>query len=243
MVDQSQVDAVSGVKGLEGESIAPGEVDAGDALKVPVYSDNANAVQESESVWFNDGSGPNPSGYYGFDGGSIFGPFGDVHNPLTGTLDAGSNDITNIATATMDDRSVTNVGAKAYATTDQTAQDQTYTKIQYDSTYFNDDSVWDTANYKFVAPSRGAYLVQASCTFKKIEDGTSMVLRANNSGGTPAKNWTQTGKNDRTTVNISTVFRLSAGDEVDFEVWQDSGFARDIYGNGVRTYAEVAKLG
>lgn len=84
MVDQSQVDAVAGVKGIEDEHIAPsevnadgvnsGEVDAGKALRVPTYADNVNALQEQESIWFNDGSGPDPGGYYAHDGGGVIGP-------------------------------------------------------------------------------------------------------------------------------------------------------------------------
>lgn len=243
MVDQSEVDAVAGVTGIEGEQIAPREVDAGEVLRVPAYSDNANALQEQESIWFNDGSGPNDGGYYGSDGNVVIGPLGQVENPLTENLDAGGNNITNVGTATMTDRSVAHAGAKAHPTADQTVQSSTYTKIQFDSTKFNDDNVWDSANYKFVTPSQGTYLVQGTCTFLKIEDATAIVLRANNSGGTSAKNWTLTGTNDRVTVEVSTVFRLSAGDEVDFDVWQNSGFARDIYGSGLRTHAEIVKIG
>jgi len=44
-------------------------------LTIPVYSDNANAVQANRSVWYNDGGGPQSSGYYGFDSG-VVGPFG-----------------------------------------------------------------------------------------------------------------------------------------------------------------------
>lgn len=101
MVDPGNVTSVAGVKGLEGEKIAPDTVDAGgvnaeDVLRVPVYADNSNAIQEQESIWFNDGSGPNDAGYYGFDGGAVIGPFGQVSNPLEGTLDAGGNAVTNV---------------------------------------------------------------------------------------------------------------------------------------------------
>jgi len=51
-------------------------IDADTSLKLPTYSDNTNAVQENESLWYNDGTGPDASGYYAYDGGLI-GPFGE----------------------------------------------------------------------------------------------------------------------------------------------------------------------
>lgn len=56
-----------GDRGFDG-AIVDGE------LKLPTYADNANAVQEERSLWYNDGTGPDQSGYYRYDGGSITGP-------------------------------------------------------------------------------------------------------------------------------------------------------------------------
>jgi len=47
-----------------------------DELRVPIYGDNTNAVQANRSVWYNDGSGPDSSGYYAYDNGTVTGPLG-----------------------------------------------------------------------------------------------------------------------------------------------------------------------
>lgn len=52
------------------------DIEANDLLKVPVFSDNSEAVHEARSVWFNDGSKDETSGFYLFDGENILGPLG-----------------------------------------------------------------------------------------------------------------------------------------------------------------------
>lgn len=49
-------------------------VSTAEKLSAPLYTDNTNAVQENRSIWYNDGSGPDASGYYAYDNGTVTGP-------------------------------------------------------------------------------------------------------------------------------------------------------------------------
>jgi len=58
------------------QDVSVESVDAAAQLSLPSYADNTNAVQDNESVWYNDGTGTDDSGYYAYDSG-VIGPFGE----------------------------------------------------------------------------------------------------------------------------------------------------------------------
>jgi len=228
-----------GSDGIQGDTF-----DASGALKAPVYSDNANAIQEDESLWYNDGTGPDPSGYYGYDGGTIVGPFGSggVENPLTEALDADGNDITGVGSLTTNDLTIDNVETVAYRSSNQTISNQTETKIQFDVTAVDDDGRFNSSNYTIDATESGKYAIRGQWQWNNVGSGNLVFIFLKVNGSQVGFN-RRTAQGDFAAIAAYADVELSAGDSVSMAVRQDSGSDGDAVGGRQKTKMTVQRVG
>lgn len=213
-------------------------VDASSEVKLPSFSDNANAVQESRSVWFNDGTGTDDIGYYAHDGSSVIGPF--ATDPLVSNLDAGGNNITNIGSV-----SINNVGGRGESNSAQTIANNSTTQVELDTTGFEHSSVVDvdTANDQLVIQEAGVYLISPSLSFStNLGDGTNVSLVLQVNGNTVLETKFVMGGSAGVGIAGTTAKDLSANDTIRILVFQDSGSSADLQ-NDERVSLTAVKLG
>lgn len=164
-------------------------------------------------------------------------------------VDADSADVTNQVSAgsmSTDDLSVTTVGAHAQLSTVQSISSGTSTKVQFDTTAFNDDSQFDTSNHEFVVGAPGVYTIDAQIQFQNMSAGDLMVSEIHVNGTRAAGNNYIMGDAGKQSVPISRAVRLSAGDSVDIRCFHNAGSSKDVGASqdvGDVVFASFVKIG
>ena len=145
--------------------------------------------------------------------------------------------------ATLTNRTVSNLGASACLSADQSISSASVTHVALDATGFDDESEFDTTNNEFTAADAGIYYVTAAALWDSPGSNTEIRSLIQVSGVETAVERVVTGNNGNQSCSITTVEELSAGDTVSWNVRQDSGGSVDIFGNAQSTYMQIIHLG
>lgn len=138
------------------------------------------------------------------------------------------------------------VGCRAESTVaDQSIASATVTTVQFDTTAFDRNGDWDTANYKFVAPEAGRYSIQAQVQWLSPADTTEMRMQAYNNTTTSAIASSRLNGSVHTnpTQQVASTAVLSEGDEVMLRVEHNEGSSVNINtDNPPLTHMEINRL-
>jgi hypothetical protein len=141
----------------------------------------------------------------------------------------------------IDDMSITNLGTRAYLGADQTVTSGSYTKVQFDTTSFDDKSEFDTTNYKFVASNAGRYSIQSAVRWNDVSTGQRSYITIYKNGARILLEEYYIHSSSYQSTSISDVRDLASGDEIDIRVYLRS-VDETIFGD-VDSYLNVSKEG
>lgn len=139
-------------------------------------------------------------------------------------------------------------------TTDQTLNNSTYTRIQYNTERYDNLNEFDsTTNYRFTASATGYYIVSASFRLGTGADGKvcEIVLLKNNDGGTTIGTYDygavcsfHMSATTAKVVTVTKLFYLAANDYVEAFAWQNTGSSNLIKANakGDTTWMTVVRI-
>lgn len=151
----------------------------------------------------------------------------DVGDASTKSVTAGNADI--------DDRFVTNLGARARLSSSQTISNATMTKVAFDDVSggdtYDDRDEFDTSNNQFVADKSGKYYVRATVKWDSNtgwSDGDRLQLRIDvNGSGTYPKDNRKLSTN-RESFEVADIIPAHDGDTISVKVYHDSGGDRSL---------------
>ena len=126
----------------------------------------------------------------------------------------------------------TDVSAKARRTTDLSIANATVTEVPFESAVFDTDAHWASgAPTRLTCKVGGKYVVNAVMVFDPSTAGRRVVRVRKN--GTEILSRVDAHPvqvaSQRTSINISTIINLAATDFIEFQVFQDSGAALNLY--------------
>ena len=154
----------------------------------------------------------------------------NIINESSNTITIGaSGDTTNIVgTLQNDGASIANTPAwHAHLSSSYNVNNNTETAIPFDTEVVDTDSAYNTSNGKFTVPSGkgGKYYVYAQCMRNNFFNSRYLVkIRVGGTAKISAEDRnTDTGGTTFQTVQVAGILDLSAGDEVDVSLYQDSG--------------------
>ncbi|RLB06414.1 MAG: hypothetical protein DRG83_00090 [Deltaproteobacteria bacterium] len=131
---------------------------------------------------------------------------------------------------------------KAYLSASQTIASATWTKVQLDTTEYDVQGEFDTANYRFTATEAGKYLVIGQIRIQSMTGQKPMGVRISKNGGSQAEFICYTGYTGHSSVAISTVVDLAAGDYIELFAYQNSGASKDLFSDSYYTFMAIHKL-
>ena len=121
----------------------------------------------------------------------------------------------------------------AYMSGDFSASNNSWTKLQINSEYYDTDSAFDTSNYRFVVPSgkAGKYFFAAKTACPGVDDGEDFAINLHKNGSRVEQ--TDVGVHSPNTnkllfAEVSYAFDLSVGDYIEVYIYQTSGEAQNI---------------
>lgn len=120
--------------------------------------------------------------------------------------------------------------SSAYMSAGQSISNNALTALNFNTNLFDVGGVHSTTTNinRFTAPSTGLYLCIGCVVFAANTSGTSRTMSVRKNGSVSSYGSTQvptTGGSDNVIVNFSALVNLTAGDYVEFMVFQDSGGA------------------
>jgi len=157
------------------------------------------------------------------------------------------NGTTTTNTLEAEQRSITNLAAQAYQTSEQTVSNSTETKVQWDASEFEDTSVIDVdiTNNKLIVQKAGLYLIMAKITFKNLPNDTFVLSSLNINGALVESNpnFYLGNQVQDTTHPVDAVERLSINDEIELFVDQRAGGDENTRAASQATNIKVVQLG
>lgn len=138
------------------------------------------------------------------------------------------------------------IAGRAYLDTVQSIPSGVTTKVLLDTVDFDQGSGWDIANNKYIAPDDGFYQVNSSAQFDTSLDGGGISVRIFKNGVEVAANLVPTNSaNEDVQAAANDILQLSAGDEIEIYVRQDSGSNKDLKGGAsgtIVTFLSISKI-
>lgn len=203
--------------------------DANDLLKLDTSGLNTEEVEDAVASLITTDSNLSVS-------------YDDANDTLTVSL----ADSISVTSLDADEVSVNNIGASFYLGNTQTISDKTTTKIQFDNENYDENNEFDTVNHKFVANNSGYYIINI---------GTSWVSDSSWSAGDRIRVNVYVNGSERDTwrpymssakkagTSHTTVINISASDEIDLRVRQNSGSSQKLGGSSAEdTWAKIHKI-
>ena len=121
----------------------------------------------------------------------------------------------------------------SYMSSDSSASNASWTKLQINSEYYDTDSAFDTSNYRFVVPSgkAGKYFFAAKTSCPGIDDTEDFAISFYKNGSRVEQ--TDVGvfspkTNAALFASTSYSWDLSVGDYIEVYIYQTSGDAQNI---------------
>jgi len=131
---------------------------------------------------------------------------------------------------------------RVYLSSDQTIQNETFTKIAFDSEDYDPGSNFDTTNNKYVVPVTGYYLVILIPFLKWLDDQKKFYVRV-------IKNTTEIQRTQLwgnvfgTLTNVNPgIYYFSVNDEITGEAYHNHGSSRDLISGSDRTSMSIHLL-
>lgn len=162
---------------------------------------------------------------------------------LGSQLDANSNNITNIATADISNLLLSNVGGVAYLSTVQSVPASTTTQVDLDTTEFDHESEFDSANNEFVIADDGTYLVQATAKFNTPPDQTLVIATLKQNGTAFGQSGAGTSGGYDHTLNPSGFIQANSGDTIKLDVYHDAGSSMELKSGRKNTNISLIQFG
>ncbi len=135
-------------------------------------------------------------------------------------------------------------GCAGYLGTAQSISDSSATKVAFDTKEYDLQNEYDnTTNYRFTATKDGKYLITCKITFSDALNTTNRIFVSIHKNGSEYKN-SDVGGSSGTYQGpiISTVVHLTAGDYIEFYIFQQTGASKSLYNSSVYTYFSITKI-
>jgi len=135
-------------------------------------------------------------------------------------------------------------GCAGYLGTAQSVDSDIQTKVAFDTKEYDSQNEYDnTTNYRFTATKDGKYLITCKITFSDALNTTSRIFVSIYKNGSECKN-SDVGGSSGTYQGpiISTVVHLTAGDYIEFYIFQQTGASKSLYNSSVYTYFSITKI-
>jgi hypothetical protein len=132
---------------------------------------------------------------------------------------------------------------KVYLGSDQTISNDSWTKVEFDTEVYDNQSEFDpTTNYRFTAKKAGYYLVTAQISFWTANNAISYLIGIHKNGGNVAYKRLCPGATELQTFNITDILYLDVNNYVEIYTWQNSGGDEVIIGQDPYSYVSIHKL-
>ena len=162
---------------------------------------------------------------------------------LEGDFDANGHDLNNVGSANVGELSVGNTGGVAFLSTDQTIPNASVTKVQLDSTTFDDSDQWDVDNFKFVANRAGKYLAFAQAKWAGPPADGAYTVEIIVNGNLKVNNVFHSSIDDDLSCFANKALQLNVGDEVELRVYQATGSNQTLLGDESVTFLSITQIG
>jgi hypothetical protein len=133
--------------------------------------------------------------------------------------------------------------AVAYLSANQSISNSTVTKVAFDTVEDQTNGEFDTSASSYTAEYPGRYQICGTARFVSPPDQTRCIGIIDVNGATVAEVGQRSSGGINQSVPVDTIVKLSAGDEVTFNVYQDSGGALDIQGKQKTTRLSITQVG
>lgn len=129
-------------------------------------------------------------------------------------------------------------------TSGQTVGATSWETIEFDTESYDENSEWDTTNFKFTAKKDGTYLFCLRASLLNMDSQKAIALRIRKNGTTVAyaDHRPDHGGATPAAANVSAIVRLVVDDYVHFEVYNEDDDNRSLNTSGGSTSAEGQKI-